>query len=85
MNNADHIERLREEIDAGESSLDVPMKVMGILGKIPLAMQFATAYEEYAENETPIDSELIEHVCEAMAAAPEYDDPFLNRNHGINL
>ena len=78
MNNADHIERLREEIAAGESSMDTPMKVFGTIGQIdrPLADEFSKAYEEYAENEDEIPAELIERVCASMAIAPEYEDPF---------
>lgn len=85
MNNAEHIEWVREEIERGESSLDTAGKVYSVLRETDpkLVEEFNNAYEMFANgDEDEMPEELMARVYDAMGKAPEYV-PF-DRNSGVN-
>ena len=74
---------MKEEIESGESSLDIIMRVYGVLKDYDMKLynKFASAYESYANDEVEIEEDLLQKVYEALGKAPEpkeEKDPFGN-------
>lgn len=80
----DLIERLKYEIEHGESSLDIGMRVYGALrenGEREMATAFNDAYNDYANDDVQIDEELLQRVYDLLGSFPEPEppeDPYAN-------
>lgn len=85
-NNKETIERLRDEMKNGESSLDTVGRVVFIIkGQHPkLAEQFNEAYEAHSETGDGLEQVLLDNVCDALSKSPEYVDPFVARHKEID-
>lgn len=79
--NKDTIERLKEEMERGESSLEVVGRVCFIIKKDnpKLAERFAEEYGNYSEFEDSIDPQVLEEVYTALDKAEEWVNPIDQR------
>lgn len=71
------IERLKYEVEHGESSLDICVRVYGALrtnDMRDLAERFNSAYTDYYNDDTEIPKPLLEEVYSALNTFPEPEE-----------